>query len=218
MNRVINKIMITAALACCSFFSQAQSEGEFPLENLSISFGLGAYPYGLESVSVHSNEYLLDPGHTIASMVGISYHLKEYNVGLFAETSLGQKFRSVEWIPFDVLPIGTLNHIHRFYVESNGFNIGVLIGNEVLEGLELYGKLGVGTSYHDYEIFYTSLAGTNTYVEKKTTSINYQLGLEVKYYPFKVFGFSSSLSFSDNFPVYSFKIIGKFADYKKSKE
>ena len=54
--------------------------------------------------------------------------------------------------------------------------------------------------------------------DEKTSSLNFQAGLEVKYYPFKLMGVSGSLSIADNFPVYSIRIIGKFLNLKKDKE
>jgi hypothetical protein len=54
--------------------------------------------------------------------------------------------------------------------------------------------------------------------DEKTSSINFQAGLEVKYYPLELVGVSGSLSISDNFPVYSIRIIGKFLNLKKDKE
>jgi hypothetical protein len=219
MRRKVNVVVITVALVCCSFFTRAQNESNFHFENLSYSFGLGAFPYGLKSVPIQSKTYISEFNHTVSPLLGVSYHFKEENVGVFADVSLGQQFRSTEWIPFDVFNGKIENRtVHSFYSKSNSYNVGLLFGNEIVKGFELYGKFGVGQSFHDYEIFYTPSLGPGVGRDEKTSSLNFQAGLEVKYYPFKLMGVSGSLSISDNFPVYSIRIIGKLLNLKKDKE
>jgi hypothetical protein len=205
-------LLNTAAVFLLVGMTNAQDEINFYKENLALYAGVGVFPYGLNTLSSYSEEQSAESSHLRSNVIGVSYHLKRKNVGAFFEVSRNQQRRTTEAMPFNsYLDFSATNaRITYFYVRSNSYNLGLLFGNEVAPGLELYAKLGVGTSYHEYDaIVESSSAPFVYYTDQTQKTLNYQFGMEIKYFALNVVGVKYSFAISDNFPVFSLGIIGR---------
>jgi len=192
----------------------------YPWHGFTIKAGVGVYPYGMNSISKGSERYLGDRNPLYSEYFEVSYTPKKLPIGFFISFSLNQFHKSNDWSPFDwysSLPdykddrikIGRLEYIES---KSNSFNTGVLFGKEVVEGLEIYAKLGVGNSWHNYRVTYSEEFNINNRFggNFKTQSLNYQAAIDFSFFPIPIVGFSGSFGISDNFPVFTLSSAWKF--------
>jgi hypothetical protein len=198
---------IAFAFATCAF---AQDVEKTPV-GVSIYLGAGAFPYGLNSVGVHSDHYLSENNHNLSSIIGVDYLNPNLICGFFAEASLWQNFRSTEWIPFKPSELDDKVNpkLVQFNTKSSGLNLGVLFGGTVSQDLEIHAKLGVGPTWHTYYIAFDPQIGAREFYNGKTVSLNYQAGIQMRYHLYKQAGITSSVAISQNNPVFTLGIVSR---------
>ncbi len=196
----------------------------FPWRNFTLELGVGILPYGTNSINKEmQSSYFYNP--ISSPYIGFSYNSNNFPIGAYIDFSLSQFYTGNTWVPFDWQPASLYDpafpsRVYRLsYIEaeSQAMNIGILYGKEIMNGFELYTKVGVGTSWHDYELgYYYNVGGAvfNGHFKKET--FNYQWAVCFRYFPIDIFGFGGSFAFADNFPVYTLTTAYKFGyKYKK---
>jgi hypothetical protein len=200
---------ILLSVISLSLFAQKKDTG---LVGMSTYLSVGLLPYGYNSIGVRSKQWSAKGDPNTSILVGLDYKVKDYKIGFFVEGSLKQNYTSTEWTPF--IPIEVENQyngtILSFTTETNSINGGLLIGGDVTEELEIFAKLGVGASFHSYSLGFRPVIGKEFYTEGTQRSLNYQIGMELKYFPINNYGVVSSWAIAENFPLFSVGVVNRF--------
>jgi len=196
-------------------------ERAYPLYNFTFTMGIGVLPYGL-TIDNHINkdeDYMYGSGFDNCAFFGLSYNFNKIPLGFFIERSYYGKYKGTHQFPFpkSKMELKPEESIASFLAWSNGFNAGILYGGTVVDGFEIFGKFGLGKTWHEYNVLYRNLF-TNEYGVKEAVAVsnNLQLAIDFRYFPGEVFGIAASLGISQNFPVFSISSAIKFG-YKKKK-
>jgi hypothetical protein len=192
----------------------AELERAYPWYGLTLKAGVGMFPFGSGSINQKSNQSysLNDPytNHAFSPYLGISYKFKNLPIGVFIDGCFYQNFNGTDWIPFEWRSAthpdffdGKSYLLNFFDTRSNSMNIGVMYGKEVFDGFELYAKLGMGNSWHNYTVNYYEFGNINRMKrnEFQKQTQNYQVCIDFTYFPAEFFGFSGSFGISNNFPI-----------------
>jgi hypothetical protein len=70
--------------------------------------------------------------------------------------------------------------------------------------------LGVGTSFHSYGLRFRTFGGDEFFTEDTQRSLNYQVGMELKYFPIRNVGVVSSWAIAENFPLFNVGVVTQF--------
>jgi len=200
-------------------------ERAYPWYGFTLNLGVGVYPYGMPSISEGSKKSHSLKNPLYSEYLEFSYVFNKTPFGVFMSFSLNEFHKSSDWSPFDwysKLPdykSGRIGQLINIESNSNSFNTGILFGKEVINGFEIYAKLGVGNSWHNYEVTYSEAFNINNRIMgmHKTQSLNYQAAIDFRYFPTDIIGFSGSFGISDNFPVFTLSSAWKFG-YKFRKQ
>jgi len=234
MNKIF-LIVLLGFLFCNTANAQTNNKGfkerferVYPYYNLTFYTGVGIMPLGTASMNLtnkSNNGSYATPN--LAEYLGVSYKSNKFPIGVFADFVFNQAYYGggavFDWVTPEMLDqriyddgILILRYLNSI---SNSANIGILYGNEVADGLEINFKMGIGNSWHEYEVRYSELFDAATVRGGdgfKKTTINHQVGINVTYFPYPYFGFSGSFSVSNYMPVYTLSGAFKFG-YKYRK-
>jgi hypothetical protein len=189
-------------------------ERAYPWYGFTLKAGAGMLPFGSGSINQRSNQSasLNDPytNHSLSPYLGISYKIEKLPIGFFIDGCFNQNFNGTDWIPFEWRSAthpdffdGKTYLLNFFDTRSNAMNLGVMYGKEIFNGFELYAKLGIGNSWHNYTVHYYEFGNINRMkrntFQKQTQ--NYQACIDFTYFPVEFYGFSGSFGISNNFPI-----------------
>lgn len=207
MKRIV--IYVLVSIVTVAGFAQNKDNG---LVGISAYLSVGLLPYGYNSIGERSDKYIGWGEPNTSILVGLDYKVNDTKMAFFIEGSLRQNFKSTEWQPFMLSEIENDRNgkVISFETETNSVNGGILIGGDLTEELELFAKVGVGTSFHSYILGFAPSLGDPILTETTQRSLNYQLGLELKYFPIQNVGVISSWSVAHNFPLFSIGMVSRF--------
>jgi hypothetical protein len=100
--------------------------------------------------------------------------------------------------------------VQNFRTQSTSYNVAVTVGDEIAKNFTILAKAGVGYSSHNYAIGYTPQGANYIFEESSIQTLNSFLGLEMRYFPIKNIGVSSAFGYSNEVPMFSLGVIGRY--------